>query len=503
MYTSVIQYLDAAAERFPDKSAFVDASDNLTFAILRQQARRAASAISDILPSGSAVIVYTRKKAWDLVSFLGAAYAGCYYIPIDADMPLQRVQMIVDQVDPRLIIRDEATQDKLPALRHSACVIADHDWCSRKTEEVRLTAIAQNICTSDLLYVLFTSGSTGIPKGVTISHGAAIDFAEWIAAEYMLDETTSLCNQAPFYFDASVPDLLIPLKCGATTYIPPKTYYTFPKKILQYIVDNRVNTLIWVPSALCNVVNCKALSLLTPKSVQLVIFCGEVMPCKQLNVWRKALPNALFVNMYGPTEATYACMYYNIKKNFLDDGVLPLGKPCGNTKILLLNEEQKPAAVGEIGEIAIGGLCLSHGYYRNAEQTRKAFIQNPINPLWNETIYLTGDLAIQDAHGEITYVGRKDSQIKRLGHRIELGEIEHAAGAVEGVSNTCCLFDAKSEDIILIYAGSSEPEHLAAQLSNRLPRYMHPTKLVHLISMPMNLNGKIDRVQLKQQYIPS
>ena len=189
--------------------------------------------------------------------------------------------------------------------------ILEERGASRKidiSDHIRLNAKS-----TDLLYVLFTSGSTGVPKGVTLSHAAVIDFMDWVCEKYYLDDNTTLCNQAPFYFDASVPDLYIPLKTGATVYIPPKTYYTFPKKILQFIIEKEINTLVWVPSALCNVVNCRAFNVAVPTTIKLVIFCGEVMPCKHLNVWKKFIPDRCFFIVLKCPLNNF-CISFNIFK---------------------------------------------------------------------------------------------------------------------------------------------------------------------------------------------
>lgn len=224
------------------------------------------------------------------------------------------------------------------------------------------------------------------------------------------------------------------------------------------------------------------------------------MPCKHLNIWRTYINNALYVNMYGPTEATYACMYYDIEREFADHEKLPLGKACENSEIILLDDEDQLAQTGNIGEICISGQCLSQGYYNSPEKTSAAFMQNPVNTKWREIIYRTGDLAYKNETGEIIFAGRKDFQIKRLGHRIELGEIENAILSVSGVENACCVFHEKNSDIITVYTGKIDTNSLNDKIAEKLPQYMMPNKFVKLTSMPMNLNGKIDRVKIKKEY---
>ena len=203
--------------------------------------------------------------------------------------------------------------------------------------------------------------------------------------------------------------------------------------------------------------------------------------------------------MYGPTEATYACMYYDIKRNFRDDEILPLGRACENSEILLLTDDNREASEEEIGEICILGQCLSNGYYNNPEKTSAAFVQNPINKNWIELMYRTGDLAYR-RNGDIIFAGRKDYQIKRLGHRIELGEVENAIMSIEEVDNACCIYKALNSDIIAIYTGKIKSDTISRLVEKKLPHYMIPNRYEHLKTMPMNLNGKIDRVRLKKEY---
>lgn len=506
MKTNILQYLEDTAKKYPDKIAFADTTEMLSFKQLEANARTIGSFLLEKTAPKKPVVIYMKKGANNLNAFLGAVYAGCFYVPIDSGMPKGRVSLILSTLKPSVVIYDDSTNKNLKELNIQCQCFNYKDTLSITAENkkldinLKLDKIRNSHKSTNLLYVLFTSGSTGTPKGVTISHQSVIDFVEWICGKYSLNAENTICNQAPFYFDASVPDLYIPLKTGATVFIPPKMFYTFPKKILAYVVENKVNTLIWVPSALCNVVNCKALDLCVPSKLKLVIFCGEVMPCKHLNVWRKALPHTKFVNMYGPTEATYACTYYEIDKEFCDDDKLPLGKACENSEIILLDEKNALVADGELGEICILGQCLSNGYYANKKKTDEAFVQNPLNLCWNEMMYRTGDLAYKNENGELIFAGRKDFQIKRLGHRIELGEIENAILSIDGIDCACCIYNEENSDIIGVYVGKLEVEQLRDQISKKLLKYMMPNRIEKLSSMPMNLNGKIDRTKLKQIY---
>ncbi|MCI8362935.1 MAG: amino acid adenylation domain-containing protein [Clostridia bacterium] len=500
MSSTILEYLEDTEKKFPEKIAYADLKEGFSFRELKTAAMKIGSKISEVVSPGNPIVVYMDKRAYNILAFWGVVYAGCFYVPIDSQMPAERIKLIFDTLQPSMILYDDITESKLHEINFNFHKLHYKNALESSINKMQLSKIRACTKSTDLLYVLFTSGSTGVPKGVTISHLAVMDFMEWICNTYKLNENTTLCNQAPFYFDASVPDLYIPLKTGATVYIPPKNYYTFPKKIIKYINENNINTLIWVPSALCNVVNCKALEIIVPSCVNLVIFCGEVMPCKHLNIWKKYLPNALYVNMYGPTEATYACMYYNIDRDFLDDEKLPLGRACENSKIILVNESNNIAVNGEIGEICILGQCLSHGYYNAPDKTSKVFVQNPINNKYIELMYRTGDLATVNDFGEIIFVGRKDFQIKRLGHRIELGEIENAILSVNEVEDACCAYNERTNEIIAVYTGKIDSNSLASSISQKLSSYMMPNRFVKLDTMPKNLNDKIDRVKIKKEY---
>ena len=232
------------------------------------------------------------------------------------------------------------------------------------------------------------------------------------------------------------------------------------------------------------------------------MFSGEVMPIKILNYWKENLPDANYVNLYGPTEITCNCTYYKVIRDYELGEVLPIGIPFQNTEILVLNEQNQLVDIEEIGELCVRGTCLALGYYNNLLKTQEAFCQNPLNTAYPERIYRTGDLVKYNKDKELVYCARKDFQIKHMGHRIELGEIEVVADSLEFVERSCCLYDEDKEKIVLIYQSDVEQnEKILEKLNKNLPKYMVPTKLIWLKEIPLNKNSKIDRVKLKKEYI--
>ena len=334
---------------------------------------------------------------------------------------------------------------------------------------------------------------------MTINHRSVIDYIDWVTETFEITQQDSFGNQAPFYFDNSILDIYSTIKTGATTYIIPKNLFAQPVPLLEYLLEKKINTIFWVPSALIVVAKLKAFRNVDLSStLKRVLFCGEVMPNKQLNTWRKFLPDVLYANLYGPTEITDACTCYIVDREFADDEPLPIGIPMANTDILVLNDRNEPVSGDEIGELCVRGTSLSMGYYNNPDKTREAFVQNPLNPYVPETIYRTGDLVRYNAYGEIIYLSRKDFQIKHMGHRIELGEIETAVSSLEEITLCCCLYDEKRQKIVLFIEEQLEKAYINEKISGLVPEYMLPGKVVTMEQMPINANGKIDRVKLKE-----
>lgn len=502
MLTSVLNYLETSAKKYPEKVALIEGEKSITYGKLQENAKRIATTLLKTVGAKRKPIVVLMDKSMEaVVSFWGILYSSNIYVPMDAYAPMERINKIIDFVKPEMVIIDSEFEPKSCELHvEQEKIRRIESLLDEQVDEPAIKDVLRNLIDTDPAYIICTSGSTGIPKGVVISHRAIIDFTEEASEVMEFSEKEVFANQAPFYFDASVPDLYCTIRNGATLHIIPQTMFRFPIQLLEYIKEHEVNAIYWVPSALILVANLKALPEVDVTCLKKIMFCGEVMPVKQLNAWRKYVPDAKYVNYYGPSETTYASTYYIIDREFTNDEALPIGKPAINTGVLVLNDKDGPAAVGEIGELCIKGSGVALGYYNNPEKTAEVFVQNPVNTMYREIIYRTGDLVKVNDRGELEYVCRKDFQIKHQGYRIELGEIEHGAMAVSGIKRVCCLYHDKRKQIVLVYEGEVEKADLKEVLKTKVPEYMVPEIIHKLDVMPMNANGKIDRVLLKEQY---
>ncbi len=498
MLTNLLTYLEDTVQRVPQKLAFTDGTTGLTFAQLAQQSQGIGTFLAKQGLAREPVVVFMPKQPKSIAAFLGVIYSSCFYVPLDEEMPLFRIEMILANVKARAVIGDEKTQKVLAELGLDCPVYLYDEISQTQADQPLLDEIRQKQLDIDPVYIVFTSGSTGVPKGVIACHRSVLDYIETFSEVMGFTENTIFGMQVPLYFDACLKEIYPTLKFGATTYLIPKSLFMFPLRLLEYLNQHKINTLCWVVSALTMISAFGALEKELPQHLTTIAFGSEVMPVRQLQLWRKALPKARFINLYGPTEATGMSCYFEVDREYTEGEVIPIGRPFNNTEIILLDEADKKPAQGELGEICIRGTAVTLGYFQDPARTAEVFVQNPLNQAYPETIYRTGDLARYNEQGDLVFISRKDYQIKHMGHRIELGEIEAVVHTLGGIGSACCVYDQATGRIVLFYAGESTPKQIMQDLRQKLPRYMLPNRIEQLTRLPLTANAKIDRPALQK-----
>ena len=503
MVINVLEYLEASEKNAPNKIVFAEEDNSITYSELVDYAKSIGTCILKETndAKGKPIVVFVDRNIESLVLFMGVAYSGNFYVPIDKQMPKMRVELILETLQPIATVVLQSDVEYAKSVSLELLTIVYEEAISHSVDNERLERIRRNSIDTDPLYATFTSGSTGIPKGVITSQRSVVDMTEALIDTFGFSQESIFGNQNPFYFDASIKDIFSTLKCGATMYVIPKTSFVFPAKLVEFLRKYEINSILWSAAAIALVANTNAFEKSKPEYLKKVMFSGEVMHNKVLNYWRKALPDTMFVNLYGPTEITSVCSHYIINKPYEDDEVLPIGVPFKNTDILLLNSDNQLVQGDEIGEICVKGCCLALGYYNNPEKTKEAFCQNPLNTHFPETIYRTGDLARYNEEGQIMFISRKDNQVKHMGQRVELGEIEILINSLEQIDASICFYDHDKQKIVLAYQGkNADKKYIINGIKDKFPKYMFPNIIIGMEDLPYNLNGKIDRALLKNKY---
>lgn len=501
MKKSIIDYLEETKKIYKNKIVFKENKNiKITYANFVKEAKIVASGIlENNMIYNKPIAIFIDKSINCLKTMFGILYSGNYYCVLDISSPVERIKNIINTLNPSLIISDNKNIDKLIELNLGVNILNINNLTQINNNLLKI--INKKRIDTDPAYVLFTSGSTGIPKGTVINHKSLISYVTWFGETFNIDSNTIFGNQTPFYFSMSVSDIYSTIMYGATLNIIPKINFSFPINLIKYLNEYKINTIYWVPSALSIVANLNTFDFIKPKYLKKVLFAGEVMTMPQLNIWRKYLPDIYYANLYGPTETTDICSYYEISRKFKDNETLPIGVACNNLELLLVTDENKKAIEGEVGEIYVRGSFVGSGYYNNPSKTSSAFVQNPLNNHYPEIVYKTGDLGKYNKYHEIEYMGRKDYQIKHMGYRIELGEIETNINSLKGLTISACIYDDKKKLIVLFYESQNlNDEDVNSFASKKLLKYMRPNKIYKLPKMPYNANGKIDRVKLKEIY---
>ena len=497
---SVVDYFENTCLDYKNKTAIICEDESISYGDLLNKSKMIATYLKEYVTINKPVIVFMDKGINTIASFFGILYSGCPYSLLNPEFPSERILQIKEVLGTNIILVNNDTASKASEVFLDDTII-NVDTINLEIDDKFILDVKSKKIDLDPVYINFTSGSTGVPKGVMIGNRSIIDFIGEFTKNFNITDQDIIANQAPFDFDVSVKDIYSAFFKGATLLIVPKAYFSSPARLLDYITDNNATTLIWAVSALCLITTFHGLDYKVPDKVNKVIFSGEVMPLKHLNIWMGKLKDATFVNVYGPTEITCNCTYHIIDRNreYIDN--IPIGLPFKNERVFLLDDNEKLITNPDmLGEICVSGSCVGLGYYNNKEQNEKYFKQNPLNSNYFERIYKTGDYAKYNSLGELIFCGRKDFQIKYMGHRIELEEIDKKIMDVKGVERSTTLFDEEKSKLICFYVGSIDSKELKIKLSSELPVYMVPTKVILLDNFPLTKNGKIDRKELFNMY---
>lgn len=498
MKNSILFRLEQTALKFRDKPAYSDISGSVMFGRVEEMAKRIGSALMERVKPRSAVAVMTGRNVMTPIAFLGIVYAGCFYAPIDATTPQARLCDILAVLNPDIILVDTESLEILKRINYNGRYVCTEELLLHDINEERLMEIARGSCPDDPLYVIFTSGSTGKPKGVITSSQALVCYIEAYTDVMGIDESDVLGNQSPLDYIAAIRDIYIPVFTGASMFIIPKEDFVVPAALFKTLNEQKITAVGWSVSVFTIMVKLGAFYEDCPSYLRKICFSGSTMPCRTLRAWQENLPDARFVNQYGPTECTASCTYYVVGEVVQDEDTLPIGKPYDNYRVFLLDRDNEPVRQGAIGEICVAGPALALGYYNDRELTQKSFIQNPLNHAYNELIYKTGDYGRLRGDGNLEFKGRMDRQVKHLGHRVELAEIDCVALGLESISEACAMYHSEKEAIYLYYIGSATVKETVVYLRGKLPGFMVPRRLVRLKEMPRLANGKTDMQALRK-----
>ncbi|WP_346698069.1 amino acid adenylation domain-containing protein [Catenibacillus scindens] len=493
----ILDILEKTARRRPEKNGVIDAWGSCTYRQLAGMSQRVGSGLLNWVDPGKPVGIFMEKGINALTAFFGSVYAGGCYVMLSPQLPAPRLAQMAHVLELKVVIADDQTWEKASEIFSGQKIFNINDLKAETENQKGLALIRKNMLDTDPLYIMFTSGSSGVPKGVAVSHRSVMDFIDTFTGLFHISASDVIGNQAPFDFDVSVKDIYSAVKTGAKLVIIPRRLFSNPSGLLDFICSHKVTTMIWAVSALCLVTTFHGLDYKIPETVGKIMFSGEVMPWKHLKSWMDHLPDTVFVNLYGPTEITCNCTYHVVERNRDYSRGLPIGRPFPNKGVFLLDEQNREIKeAGKVGEICVRGTDLALGYFNAHEATKKSFVQNPLNKAYPETIYRTGDLGCLDDFFDIYFCGRKDFQVKYMGHRIELEEIERAIHNVPGVSRCCCVFDEKKSRLYGFYTGTISKGELSVKLKEKLPAFMIPTSLKWVEGMPLTPNGKTDRKAL-------
>lgn len=517
--------LREAAEGYGDRPAVIDGDRSITYAELDERSSQVARLLREIgVSRGDRVGLYLDKSVESIVAVYGALKAGAAYVPFDPGAPAHRLGYIAGNCGIEVLLSGPGKRTSWPELREAGAplrsvVVLDAPgdpledsgegggeltvFGSDHAGALPGAAPPDPVVSLDLAYILYTSGSTGEPKGVMLTHRNALAFVEWAAEEFKVTAVDRLSSHAPLHFDLSVFDLFAAARGGAAVVLVPPKASMFPVEVVRLIQEHEITVWYSVPSILTMLVLRGGLSVGDFPALRTLLFAGEVFPTRYLRRLMDLLPHVRFANLYGPTE-TNVCTWYEVPP--LPESQtepIPIGRAIADDEVFALAEDGRLAAPGEVGELLVRGSTVMAGYWGDPERTAERLIPDPLQRGFRDPVYRTGDLGFLDAEGHWRYVGRRDGQIKSRGYRIELGEIEAALYAQPEVAE-CAVVAVPDEMVtnrIKAYVVTRRPtdkRSLARGAAERIPAYMVPEMWEFLEALPKTSTGKVDRQALVQ-----
>ena len=496
MQKLAIEYLQNTQKILPNKIAIIDDGQCITFRELWTRSLTLAYWINTKFQiTNQPISINLPKSIEAIIALLAIQMSGNIYVPLDIDAPASRKNKILNTLDSNRTLEYSSGHFNL-----SGAIFSSSSESLAAVESSVLGKLSTRK-TNDPLYIIFTSGTTGTPKGVTLSNASVIDYINWVIDTYSITDSEVIGNQAPLFFDNSVLDLYLTFAQGCTLHLLSKNALRFPADFENYISTHQINFIFFVPSLLSNLVSLKVFKNHNLSCLKKILFAGEAMPLNALKQLKSSLPSTLFSNLYGPTEITVDAIYWIFPNNIDLLNEVPLGKPCARHQVLFLDDNDRlVTAPDRTAEICIAGPGVALGYWNNSQATDEVFIFNPEPGKEDEIIYKTGDLGyISSKDGLIYMTGRKDNQFKHYGYRIEAGEIENSLNQLDFILQSCVLYDAEKKRIHAFYTSSHSQTLPALRnlLSPLLPQYMIPHSFHRLEKFPMTPNGKIDRLAIK------
>jgi amino acid adenylation domain-containing protein len=493
-------YLEDSAVRFPNRIAAADPDGTV---LTYQQLNDRAGCIAGFLAGrgvgpGDRVGVVLPKSTETLAVFFGIMKIRAAYVPVDWTGPEERIRSILTDCQVRAVFLDSRRAELADAAGIVVLLGSEGagpaDWNAvLEYEPPQLDVAARQ--PDDLAYILYTSGSTGVPKGVMLTHRNATSYVEWCSEVFAPTEDDRFSSHAPFHFDLSILDIYVPLKHGASVHLIPDELGKNPKDLARFIARAKITVWYSTPAILGLLAEFGDLDRLDCSSLRLVLFAGEVFPVKQLRRTVARWPAPDYYNLYGPTE-TNVCTFALIPKPIPEDRTepCPIGWPCSHCAALVLDPDGHPVERGEEGLLYIAGPSVFPGYWGREAETAALFVERD-----GQRWYNTGDVVREDASDGFIYVGRRDRMVKRRGYRIELGEVETCLYRHPHITEAAVIAVPHPQSGMRIVSYLVAPEDTSPSIvemkmfcNQHLPTYMNPDLFVFTDSLPRTSTNKVD-----------